>query len=187
MRTARVIIILLVLALLAVILFWGVRYNSTAKPPINIQITPEATNTEVRFNVVFARGFRFGGMSVSTSGRNELFNSGGLFADLEEPQLQETNDSIIPIKGIEIASNSKTQNMLYILRFNQPLKSDKAYRVVVSYYYQGSFEREVCSWVEQHVRVLGRLLPAPRKRLATSEWFMVKPEASGTNMEHHAN
>jgi hypothetical protein len=87
-------------------------------------------------------------------------------------------------RKIGIVSDPKTHNIVFnALLPNQPLSTDKTYRMVASYGYRGRIEQTTYEWVIQHVHVLNRFLPAPRKGLATSEWFVVKPEASQANPE----
>jgi hypothetical protein len=98
-------------------------------------------------------------------------------------QLQETNSPWLwedRLNNFDYESITKN----FILRPSQPLKSNTAYRMVVSYSYRGAFEQKVCSWGEEHARILVCFLPAWRNGVTKSDWFVVKPEASGTNKEH---
>jgi len=162
MRTRRLLLILSGLALPAVILLLILPHKSL-NPPISIQIVEVATNnTDVRFRVL---------------------NPKGLFVVSEEFQLQETNGSIIQVQvtGFGVVSTLKTQ-FTNTFRFSQPMSVGKTYRVVASYLYRGAFEQKVCWWAER-IPVLNLFGPPFRNVVATSEWFVVKSEVSGTNAE----
>jgi hypothetical protein len=165
MRTVKVIIIVLVLALLAVMLFCGVRNNRTATPAVSIQIIGVTNyNTVVQFRVS---------------------NPRGLSTFLEELRVEERDNST-PLFLMKIggASFSTNQNTIHSTRLGQPLSADKAYRVLATFSYRGVFEQNALFWLNQHVPVLCIFIRRAKKEIATSEWFKVRPEASGTNMGH---
>jgi hypothetical protein len=156
MRTVRVIIILLVLGLLAVPLLLSLPHKSL-NPPVSIQAVSATTN-----------GMQF----------HRLRLSGGGSPILKSIELQETNmlttnvwnEASIIVEGMDLS---------------RVVEKGKTYRVIGLYHFSrgGVFGEKLCSWAKQ-VPVLNGFVPPAKRGLATSEWFVVKPEGSGTNMEH---
>jgi hypothetical protein len=185
MRTARAILLILVPVLLAVLLFWGVRYGRTpSNPPVSVRIVVD-TNAWVRFQVSGSSG---GSTSLSKFELQETNNSKIAIPTTIVSIGTATSRVIIPFDSSKVIihhdSKSGSGNFFDIQSFNQPLSAYKAYRVVVTYSHRGAFEQRVRSWIGQHVPVLNRFAPPLRKEVAKSEWFVVNPEATGTNMEH---
>jgi hypothetical protein len=168
MRTAKVIIILLLLTLLGVMLFFGVRYNSTAKSPLSIQLAG-VTNYNSGDRVVQFR----------------ISNPRRFFTFLQKVRVEDDSTSPVIELTCDVASYSTNQNIISI-NLSAPLSAYKTYRVVANYRYRTAFEQKVFSGVER-VPILARFVPPSRKVVATSETFVVKPELSGTNMDHNAN
>ena len=171
MRTGRLLLILSGLALLGGMIFCSVRYYWIASaPPVSIRITEVATN-EVRYHVS-KRGYTF-----------------YLELHLEETNLTRTlfwKANKFVYSGVEVEHppiaiyHEVGEGGSYAIGMGEPLRADKAYRVVGSYFHQGAVERKIYLWASSHP-VIYRLLPAPKTRPVTSEWFVVKPEASQTN------
>jgi hypothetical protein len=165
------------------IIFSSVHYKRTASnPSVRIQIREASTN----------------GVQFKVSPSSQLFN--GVVRNF---RLRETNREIatpttrviiapptggggvilpFDISGVILHYDSKSRNLFDMMSFTQPLRANKAYQVVAAYSYRGDFENKVCSWAEQ-VPVIKRFIPPARTGVATSEWFVVKPEMSGTNRE----